>query len=182
MTNTSTKKLAISAMLTASIAIGAWISIPSTIPFTLQTLFIYFAVLFMKAKYSALSITVYIMLGAIGLPVFSNFTSGLGILFGATGGYIFGFLLFPLCYAIFTSILKENDFSRILSLIVGTLLCYIAGTIMFVNVALTKSGAKYSFAAAFSICVIPYIIPDMIKLIIAFIADKRIKKIIKSDF
>ena len=97
--NRKTLDLTYTALCTAFLAIGAFIKIPnSPIPFTLQTFFVYFALFFIGPKKSLVSIAVYLTLGALGLPVFSGFAGGLHVLFGATGGYLFGFLLIPVVF------------------------------------------------------------------------------------
>ena len=73
-------------------AICSWISIPTTVPFTLQTFGVFIAVGVLGGKRGSLAVLVFIILGAIGVPVFSGMTGGVGILLGSTGGYIIGFL------------------------------------------------------------------------------------------
>ena len=73
-------------------AICSWISIPTTVPFTLQTFGVFIAVGVLGGKRGSLAVLVFIILGAIGIPVFSGMTGGVGILLGSTGGYIIGFL------------------------------------------------------------------------------------------
>ena len=70
---------------------GIW-SIPTTVPFTLQTCAVFLAVGVLGGKRGTLSILIYLLLGAIGVPVFAGFTGGIGIVLGTTGGYIIGFL------------------------------------------------------------------------------------------
>lgn len=70
------------------ISICSWISIPTTVPFTMQTFAVFFVLSALGGKRGTVAIIVYILLGAVGIPVFSNFTSGIGILLGNTGGYI----------------------------------------------------------------------------------------------
>ena len=74
------------------IAVCSWISIPLTVPVTLQTFGVFIAVGLLGGKRGTLAVLVYILMGAIGIPVFSGFTGGIGILAGTTGGYIVGFL------------------------------------------------------------------------------------------
>ena len=80
------------AVFAVIMAICSWISIPTTVPFTLQTFGVFIAVGILGGKRGTLAVLVYIILGAIGVPVFSGFTGGVGILVGTTGGYIIGFL------------------------------------------------------------------------------------------
>ena len=87
-----TRDLAYIAICTSLICISAWITIPGTVPFTLQTFAIFFTLGLLGAKRGMLSILIYILIGMIGLPVFSSFNSGLGVIAGPTGGYIIGFI------------------------------------------------------------------------------------------
>ena len=79
------------------IAISSWISIPTTVPFTMQTFAVFFVLSALGGRRGTITILVYVLLGAVGIPVFSQFTSGIGILLGNTGGYIIGFLFTGLC-------------------------------------------------------------------------------------
>ena len=86
------------AVCAALIAICAWITVPAAVPFTLQTFAIFFVLSLLGGKRGTIAILVYILLGAVGLPVFSGFNGGLGALLGTTGGYIFGFLFIGLIF------------------------------------------------------------------------------------
>lgn len=88
------KQLVKAGTFTALIVVGAWISIPiGPVPFTLQVFFVFLAAYMLGKKYGTLSIATYVLLGAIGLPVFANFKGGAHVLIGPTGGYLFGFIL-----------------------------------------------------------------------------------------
>ena len=101
-------KLVLSAMFVAVIAICSWISIPTTVPFTLQTLGIFIAAGLLGWKYGTLSVAVYILLGLVGVPVFANFSSGVGAIMGPTGGYIIGFLFTALAVGLITKFLLRT--------------------------------------------------------------------------
>ncbi|MBP5250511.1 MAG: biotin transporter BioY, partial [Lachnospiraceae bacterium] len=80
------------AMMAAIMAVCAWITIPAAVPFTLQTFAVFLAICVLGGKNGTIAVFVYILLGAVGLPVFSGFKGGVGVLLGNTGGYIIGFL------------------------------------------------------------------------------------------
>ena len=103
-TKTKTYDLAYIAIFAVLIAICSWISIPMTVPFTLQTFGVFMAVGVLGGKRGSLAVLVYILLGVIGVPVFAGFSGGLGILLNNTGGYIIGFLFsaLPLPYPRYT--------------------------------------------------------------------------------
>lgn len=159
------------------ITICSWISIPSTVPFTMQTFAIFFILLLLGGKRGTLSIIVYIMLGIIGLPVFSNFSSGISAILSTTGGYIIGFIFIGITYWIFTSIFKQKLLFEIISLIIGLIICYSFGTFWFM-IVFTQTSGTVGLLMVLSWCVFPFIIPDLIKLFIAFTFAKKIKSII----
>ena len=79
-------------IFTVLIAVCSWISIPAAVPFTLQTFGVFMAVEVLGGKRGTMAVLVYILMGAVGLPVFAGFQGGIGIIFNTTGGYIVGFL------------------------------------------------------------------------------------------
>lgn len=87
-----TRDMAYISISAALIALCAWLSVPAAIPFTMQTFAVFAAAGTLGARRGAAALGLYILLGALGLPVFSGFQGGVGALLGATGGYIVGFL------------------------------------------------------------------------------------------
>lgn len=167
-----TKKLIYAALMTALIIACSWISIPAVVPFTLQTFAVFCALGFLGWVYGGMAIGAYILLGAFGLPVFSGFVGGVGHLFGPTGGYIWGFLLSAVLYGIVKKLIPKARYSDFFAMLAGLAGCYAFGTVWFVQV---YSGGDMSYASALSICVLPFIIPDLLKTIIACRIVDRIK-------
>ena len=161
-------------MFSAIIAVCSWITIPSAVPFTLQTLGIFLATGVLGAKWGSVSVLVYIMLGAAGLPVFSNFQGGVGALFGQTGGYIWGFLLGVLVMWLCESVFGKSDVIFAISAVSALIISYVAGTLWF---AFVSTDGNADFANAFRVCVLPFVIFDLIKIIAAMYISKRIKKV-----
>lgn len=95
-------------MFVALITICAYISIPTTVPFTMQTFGIFAAVSFLGQKRGTLAMLVYILLGAVGAPVFTGFKGGFAVLFGPTGGYLLGYLLATIISGYSLNILDVN--------------------------------------------------------------------------
>ena len=91
-TRENTRDMIYIAMFAIIIAICSWISVPATVPFTLQTFGVFVTVGVLGGKRGSLSVLVYLLLGVIGVPVFAGFSGGLGVLLGSTGGYIIGLL------------------------------------------------------------------------------------------
>lgn len=182
--NTTLKKtctitdLSYISLFVAIIAICSWISIPMTIPFTMQTFAIFAAVGLLGTKRGALSILVYILLGGIGVPVFAGFSSGLGILMGNTGGYILGFFLSSLVTGMLIKLFGKHPVSLFCSMVAGLIVCYFFGTIWFIWFYTQSPGAA-GVMTALSLCVFPYIIPDLLKILLAIVVVKRVGHVVK---
>lgn len=161
-------------------AICSWISIPANVPFTLQTLGVFLACGLLGGKRGTITVAVYLLLGAIGIPVFSGFTGGIGHLLGPTGGYIIGFIFSALIMwaaeVINTKGKTPRSGYRVLavSMVLGLLVCYAFGTLWFISVY-TRSTGSIGIMTALGWCVLPYIIPDAIKIIIALLLCRRIR-------
>ena len=171
------KDMTFTAIMTVLIAVCSWISLPiGNVPFTLQTFGVFCAVLLLGGKRGFFAVTVYILLGAVGVPVFAGFTGGIGILTGTTGGYIVGFLLLAGVYWLAEVMLEDKLILpvQVTALIFGTLLCYAFGTAWFIKVY-SAQGA-IDLKTALSWCVIPFIIPDCAKLALAAVISNRLKK------
>ena len=162
------------AVMAALICVCSWIVVPMPqIPFTMQTFAIFFALEFVGGRNATAAYFVYIFLGCVGVPVFSGFKGGVGHLVGPTGGYLLGFVFSCIIFWIFEKRAANRPLLHILSLALGLLVCYGAGTIWFVMV--TKS----TFASALMLCVVPYIGPDVVKIALAFLLGRKLKKVIK---
>ena len=88
----TTKEIVLTALMAVIMAVCSWISIPTEVPFTLQTFAVFCALLLLGGRNGFFSVLVYILLGAVGIPVFAGFSGGMGVILGTTGGYIVGFL------------------------------------------------------------------------------------------
>ena len=171
--------IVITALMTALIAVCSLVAIPvGAVPVTLQTFAVFVAIGICGCKKGTVAVLLYILLGIVGLPVFSGFQSGIGVLAGPTGGYISGFLLSALVSGFIAEKTGRKIGFMILSFSAGLVICYLSGLLWYIYVF---SGGKADFASAFSLCVLPYIIPDGIKIILAAVVSKtvgeRLKKI-----
>jgi Uncharacterized conserved protein len=162
----------------ALITVCAWITIPTTVPFTLQTFAVFFVLLLLGGVRGTMAVAVYILLGAVGVPVFSGFNSGVGVLVGSTGGYIIGFLLMGLLYILFTRLLGEKFAVKIAALVLGLAVCYAFGTAWFLYVYVRSKGAV-GVLTVLSWCVFPFVLPDIGKLTLAVLVSKRVKPFIR---
>ena len=138
------------------------VNIPvSPVPISLGILGIFLAVYVNGCLLGTLSCFIYLLLGFAGLPVFTNFTGGLAKLAGPTGGYMIGYIPLALIAGFFISKFEKKIPLHILGMVLGTLVCYLFGT-MWLKVSL-----QMSFSAALMAGVIPYIPADLAKMTIA---------------
>jgi len=182
MTQAKTKltanDLVYSALFAVLITVCAWISIPATVPFTLQTFGVLCAMGLLGGRRATLAVLTYLLLGAVGVPVYSGFRGGLGVLLGVTGGYLAGFLVSTLLYWLLTSLLGNRPWVRILGMVVGLAACYAFGTAWFM-VAYARTAGPVSLAAALGWCVAPFLLPEIVKTALAIfvvgVVPKRVK-------
>ena len=170
-----TKDLALCALFAALIAVCAWISIPATVPFTLQTFAIFAALGLLGGKRGTVAVAVYLLLGAIGVPVFAGFQGGIGALLGTTGGYLLGFLLTALIVWGMEARCGSKTGVFRLSAVRGMLVCYAFGTAWYLVVYARTKGA-ISLATALGWCVVPFLIPDAVKIALAVLLRGRLKR------
>ena len=163
------------AVFAVVMAICSWISIPATVPFTLQTFGVFLAVGVLGGKRGTLSILVYILLGAVGVPVFAGFSGGIGSLFGNAGGYIIGFLVGALVMWGMEKVMGRKTWALAVQMVVGLIVCYAFGTVWFVIVYGRMNG-PIGFTAALASCVVPFIIPDIIKIALAYVLSRKLRK------
>ena len=175
----STKEIVLTAMFTAIITICAWISIPiGPISFTMHTFAVFCAVCILGGRNSFFSVLTYLLLGAVGIPVFAGFKGGISVLVNTTGGYLLGFLLIPLIYLAAEKIFGKSLAVRIISLTIGLAVCYAFGTAWFMFVYTRNVGAV-TIGKAMKWCVTPFVPFDLIKLVLAFVVSDRVKKYAK---
>lgn len=172
------RNMALCALFAALLALSAWLSIPAgEIAFTLQTFGVALTLSLLGGKWGSLSILVYLLLGAVGLPVFSGFQGGIGTLLNVTGGYIFGFLVWSLLYWLITALTPDKPLFPLLAQVVGLLACYAFGSIWFCWLYLQR-GSAVSIGFVLLKCVLPYLLPDAIKLGLAFLLARRLKRFV----
>lgn len=181
----NTTALVLCGLFAALNAICASITIPlgfTPIPINLGTLGVFLTGGLMGKKYGSISIMVYIFLGAVGLPVFSGFRGGLGVLTGPTGGYIVGYLAAVFVIGLITEkscITKNSEVGKntglkkvssdIIAMLIGLLLCYLLGTLWF----MFTTGA--GIGAALASCVIPFLPGDALKITAAAFLAVRLR-------
>lgn len=156
-------------LFAALTAICAWIAVPiPPVAFTLQTFAVLLTLGLLGGKWGSVSILLYLLLGIVGLPVFSGFRGGAGALLDATGGFLWGFLLGGLAYWLL------EKMGKIPAMIAAQVVFWLCGCWWFRVYA-----GSIGFGAAFLACVVPYLIPDALKLAMAYILSGRIGRQIK---
>ncbi|MBQ8427923.1 MAG: biotin transporter BioY [Clostridia bacterium] len=169
------KNIAYIALFTAVTVVCSWIHIPTPVPFTMQTFALFLAVCTLGAKKGWIVACAYLLLGLVGVPVFSGFQGGGGALFGTTGGYLIGYFVGGgvMCLLDVLPFLKGKQ-GIILSC--GLLVYYLCGVLWYMLVFV--QGAV-GLGAAMLTCVLPFVLPDVAKLILALFLGKRLKRRIK---
>lgn len=174
----STKELILCSIFASIIVILAQVSIPlpfTTVPLTMLIFGIAITGLILGSKLGAVSVLIYLLLGAIGLPVFANFAGGVNVLLGPTGGYL---LASPLMAYIVGYTREKSSFpiTIFLGLVLGLTITYIIGTLMFSKIT------GNTIYQSILYCIIPFIPTDIIKLILAYVIGSTVSKRISSSF
>ena len=168
----STRDLCFCAIGAALIAVCAWISIPADVPFTLQTFAIFAVCGLLGGRRGTVSVLVYLLLGAVGAPVFAGFRGGFASLLGTTGGYLVGFVLLTLIITFAQAHWGQGQWVFVLSAAVGLLVCYAFGTAWFL-IVYTRTGA-ITLGVVLTKCVLPFLLPDAVKLALAALLRARL--------
>jgi len=166
------RQLTISALIAAILCILSPFSLPvfGIIPITLATLVIYLTVSVFELKISVLSVCLYVLIGIIGLPVFSGFRGGVGAILSPTGGFILGYIPMTVISSLLLKINRVSYLWNIITMIISTLVLYSIGTLWFI--LLTDSSIK----TAITVCILPFIIGDIIKILLSTVLTKIVKK------
>ena len=173
-----TVDLAYTALLTVLIMVCAWITVPLTVPFTLQTFGVFAALGTLGGRRGTYAVAAYLLLGLAGLPVFSGFQGGPGVLLGTTGGYILGFLASALLYWAVTARLGHRPVVMAAAMVLGLMVCYAFGTAWFLT-AYARTAGPTGLWAALGMCVFPFVVPDLLKIALAMLLSHRLARHLK---
>ena len=165
-----TRDMAHIALGIALLAVCAFITIPATVPFTLQVFGVFFVLEYLGGKRGAIAVWLYLLCGAVGLPVFSGFRGGFSVLLSATGGFIMAFAAVALLYFVL-SCFKLPHWAHYLVAAVSLALIYLGGSLWFVYM---MGG---TIVHALLVCVVPFIAPDIAKIVLAFLLSARLSKL-----
>ena len=170
--NQKTKQLTLTALLAAVICILGPIVLPlpfSPVPISLTMVGIYLAVYALGMWRGLAATALYLLLGLVGLPVFSGYAGGPAKLFGPTGGYLIGFLFTALISGYFIDRWWKNRLVSALGMVLGIAAAYVFGSawLAYVN--------GLTFTQALMAGVLPYILPDLIKIALLAVVGKELK-------
>ena len=173
MKNSKIYSMTLIAVFAALVCIVSPFSIPiGLVPISLSSVVILLSTYIIGYKRSVLSCLIYILLGLVGLPVFASFTSGIGVILGPTGGFIIGYIPLIIISGLFINKFKSK-WLHVLGMGLGTIVLYLFGTTWFSVVN------EVSFIYSLTICVIPFVLIDIIKIIVVISIGDIIKKRIK---
>lgn len=171
MKSTQVKVLVLCALFAALTAVCAQISIPMwPVPITLSLLPVLLCAALMKKQHAALAMVVYMVMGLIGLPVFSGLSGGPAKLFGTTGGYIIGYIPCAFLASLVIEKWGRAYWKQCLAMALGVVVCYAFGTVWFMvtrHIGLWES---------LTMCVIPFLPGDLIKILLAAFLAGRLEK------
>lgn len=158
-----------SAIFVALLAIGGIVSIPIPMirtPFSLQVFFVLLASLVLGPLYGSISVFAYILLGVIGIPIFAGMRSGPAVLFGPTGGFLIGFFV-----SVSVIAFLSKKLHLLISLLLGLLVIYLFGSLQYAFVA------NVSFGKSLLVAVLPFILTDCFKALLAYEIYSKLKKL-----
>ncbi len=166
-----TRDLIICSLFASITSILAQISIPlpGGVPFTMQTLAVSLTGIVLGSKKGFITQCIYILLGVIGMPVFSSFSGGIQVIFGPTGGFI---LSLPIMAYLIGVICERTNNKKLilLTMILASIVNYIAGTLQFAFIT------KMSMRESFMVCVAPFIIIGLVKAVLATVIGSKLKE------
>ena len=181
-----TYNIVLIAVSAALIAICSWISITiGPVPFTLQTMAIFAVLMTIGGARGSVAVIIYLLLGLVGVPVFAGFKGGPASFLGPTGGFLVGFAVASLVWILLERLLRDKMSSsavkRILYGVINAVICevvmYTIGVIWFMVVYGQQTG-PVGLGATLTMCVVPFIIPDIVKIAVAIVIGERAGKLI----
>ncbi len=168
------RPLVYTALFVALISVGAFIAIPiGPVPIVLQNMFVLLAGLILGPARGLACVAVYLLVGLAGLPVFAGGTSGIGKLFGPTGGYLLGYLPAVLVTGVISRTLGEKPSSDILAMIAGSVIVYAAG-VPWLKIAFSLSWGKAVAAG-----MVPFLLGDILKIAAGVVIAGKIRPFVK---
>lgn len=170
-TKTNVREMALIAVMAAVTCVLGPLSVPiGVVPISFTNLAVYLAIYVLGCKRGTISYIIYLLIGLVGVPVFSSFTGGVGKLFGPTGGYLIGFIFMALICGWFIDKFDCKLVPSFVGMVLGTIVCYVFGTVWLAY------QAGMSFYAALAAGVLPFIIGDLVKMVIAAVIGPQVRR------
>mgnify|MGYP002619667529 FL=1 len=168
---TNVREMALIALMAAVTCILGPLSVPiGVVPISLTNFAVYLAIYVLGCRRGTISYIVYLLLGLVGLPVFSGFSSGVGKLFGPTGGYLIGFIFMALICGFAIDRFEAKPIPSMIGMILGTIVCYLFGT------GWLAYQAGMTFYQALAAGVLPFIVGDLVKMVICAVVGPQIRR------
>ena len=166
----SNRSVARCGVLVALLAASAWVTVPlGPVPFTMQTFVLALLPQIMRTRDAVFTVVVYLLLGAVGVPMFSGFQGGLGVLLGPTGGYLLGFAAgMPVAGAVAHADVLPRRARGVAAGIALLAVSYVLGTFQLMNVYALDA------PAALAVAVVPFVVPDVIKVVMSVPVAERV--------
>lgn len=172
----TTRNITFVALFTALLCVLAPISIPiQPVPITLATLAVYIIGALLDYKRAPICVFLYIIIGMLGLPVFSNYTGGLAKLISPTGGFIIGYIFGVISESLLVTWKKDKFYIYPIAMVVATFFIYAFGVLWFMLFYMQKGETK-SFSAVIAACVTPFLLGDALKIVAATLASFKLRK------
>lgn len=176
-TDSRARSIAFTALSIAVMAVSAWVTIPiGPIPFTLQMFAVTFAIIVLAPKQAICAIAGYLVLGAIGVPVFSGMRGGFGVLLGPTGGFLWGYLAGVALAVGFLAFMRsrgvDNFATGVVAGLIFTAVAYVCGWAQYMAVA------NVDAVASFAVTVAPFVVVDIIKIVAATAVARAVIRVV----
>jgi biotin transport system substrate-specific component len=162
------------AMCVSLLSLCAWITIPFTVSFTMQLFAVFWIAAVSHWKQSLTAISLYLVLGCLGLPIFGGFQGGISVLFHTTGGYLIGFFFSTLIISLSVRRFGKRTSVLTIAMLLSLLICYLFGVLWYI-LLYTTATSSVSVFSALCICVFPFVIPDIFKILLAIILTKKLE-------
>lgn len=175
MKESTTVKYTVCALFVAFISICSQIAIHiGPIPISMSLLAIFMAGLILGMKYGTLSVIVYILLGITGMPVFAGAKGGFAVILGPTGGFLIGYILCAMIVGYVSGRFVNKKIYMVIGMVISVVVCYIPGILWYYIIT------GNTISMSIKLCVIPFILGDIIKIIISLALYSKISKRLNS--
>ena len=178
MRNNKVKSMTYIGLITALICVVAPLTVPlpfSPVPISFANLIIYLCAVIVGTKKVTISVLLYILIGAVGVPVYSGYNSGIQRIVGPTGGYLLGFIACAVFTGLFVEKFENKIYMYAVGMIIGTVICYIIGSVWL------SYSNSLTFMQALWGGVVPFVPGDIVKIVIAVLTGYKMRKLLRNS-